>query len=101
FGLTASDWADGLYPYEFNIDVDTDPSRYRVYIYTDRPVYRPGQPVHFKGIARSKRDNDYQVPEDRQIYVNVYNANYEIIDQFLLELNKYGTFESTFNIDAD
>jgi uncharacterized protein YfaS (alpha-2-macroglobulin family) len=99
FGLTASDWADGLYPYQFNIDVDTYPSPYRIYMYTDRPVYRPGQPVHFKGIVRAKRDNDYQVPDSSQINITVYNANYEAIDQFPLDLNEYGTFESTFTLD--
>ena len=99
FGFTASDWADGLYPYQFNIDVDTYPSPYRIYMYTDRPVYRPGQPVHFKGIVRAKRDNDYSVPESSQINITVYNSNYEAIDTFPLDLNEYGTFESTFTLD--
>ena len=29
-------------------------NNYRVYFYTDRPVYRPGQTVHFKGIVRQR-----------------------------------------------
>jgi alpha-2-macroglobulin len=99
FGITTNDWADGLYPYQFNIDVDTYPSPYRIYMYTDRPVYRPGQPVHFKGIVRAKRDNDYLVPDSSQINITIYNSNYEAIDRFPLDLNEYGTFASTFTLD--
>src|SRR6202011_4563903 len=34
----------------------------RGYIYTDRPVYRPGHTVHFKGILRARSAAGYNVP---------------------------------------
>ncbi|MFQ5343612.1 MAG: Ig-like domain-containing protein, partial [Anaerolineae bacterium] len=33
--------------------------RYRVYLYTDRPIYRPGHTVHYAGILRNDLDGAY------------------------------------------
>ncbi|NDJ86574.1 MAG: hypothetical protein GYB66_11855, partial [Chloroflexi bacterium] len=32
------------------------------YIYTDRPIYRPGETVYFRGVLRDRNDMDYQIP---------------------------------------
>ena len=36
---------------------------YQALFYTDRPVYRPGQTVYFKGILRVDDDAHYSLPE--------------------------------------
>jgi len=36
---------------------------YRVYAYTDRPVYRPNQQVHFKALVRTYEDGAYETPK--------------------------------------
>lgn len=101
FGITASDWTDGLYPYQFGIDVDTQPAGFRTYMYTDRPVYRPGQPVHFRGVVRAKLDNDYLPPEFDTVEVEIHNSSYETISTETLPLSEFGTFSSTFTLDAE
>ena len=35
---------------------------YRGHLYTDRPIYRPGQTVHFKGILRKDEDGELILP---------------------------------------
>ena len=37
--------------------------QYTGYTYTDRPVYRPGHPVHFRSILRTRQGNIYQLPK--------------------------------------
>ena len=33
------------------------------YVYTDRPVYRPGHTVHFRAILRNEMPTGYQIPD--------------------------------------
>lgn len=33
----------------------------RVFLYTERPVYRPGDTIQFKGVVRQFRDNEYRL----------------------------------------
>ena len=44
---------------------------HRVYLYNDRPVYRPGQTVYFKGIVRWKQGADYRLPSPLPIKVEI------------------------------
>ena len=35
----------------------------RAYIYTDRPVYRPGHTVHIKAVVRVKKGDALELPQ--------------------------------------
>lgn len=39
------------------------PQNYRAHIFTERPVYRPGEPVHIKGIVRAWKEGRLQLPK--------------------------------------
>src|SRR4030042_447645 len=41
----------------------------KLYLYTDRPVYRPGQKIFFKGILREKLKNEYSIPSSLPLHV--------------------------------
>ncbi len=41
------------------------------YIYTDRPVYRPGHVVHWKGILRARVENHLELPKLNTIHVTI------------------------------
>jgi alpha-2-macroglobulin len=41
------------------------------YVYTDRPVYRPGHVVHWKGILRVKVENHLELPKRTSIHVTI------------------------------
>ncbi|MBK9123331.1 MAG: Ig-like domain-containing protein [Chloroflexi bacterium] len=101
FGVTSSNWSDGLFPYQFDIAIDSYPSQYQIYVITDRPVYRPGQPVHYKVIAREKTDNDYTVTAGLDAFITFRNESFEPIDRVTVPLSEYGTAAGTFTIDEN
>ncbi len=45
--------------------------RWSSYIYTDRPVYRPGHVVHWKGILRARVENHLELPKLATIHVTI------------------------------
>jgi alpha-2-macroglobulin len=44
-----------------------DPSPFRTFTFTDRPLYRPGQTVHFKGMVREMREGTLEIPARQDI----------------------------------
>lgn len=53
FGFTMSSWQAEANPWESGVDFDGGPwSPYRVFLQTDRPIYRPGQGVFFSAFVR-------------------------------------------------
>ena len=55
-------WTSGIQPYEFNVATNYNPDDLETYLYTDRPIYRPDQPVYFRGVVRTKNDVTYTPP---------------------------------------
>jgi len=53
------DWNNGVGPWDFSLPFATYQQPVRIYLSTERPIYRPGQPVYFKGIARDDHDGRY------------------------------------------
>jgi uncharacterized protein YfaS (alpha-2-macroglobulin family) len=45
--------------------------RWSSYVYTDRPVYRPGHTVHWKGILRARVENHLELPKLATIHVTI------------------------------
>ncbi|HOK56925.1 MAG TPA: carboxypeptidase regulatory-like domain-containing protein, partial [bacterium] len=69
----------------------------KIYVYTDRPVYRPEQTVYFKGILRKDEGDHYLLKNINSVIVNitdpmgnnVYSTNAEV---------KNGSFSGSFTI---
>ena len=62
FGIAYNSWDDGISPWSFDVNSEFWGSDYQGYLYTDRPIYRPGQTVYFKGIVRADDDAHYSLP---------------------------------------
>ncbi len=62
FALAYNGWDAGISPWNFNLDSEYLSNAYQGYLYTDRPIYRPGQTVYFKGIVRADDDATYSLP---------------------------------------
>jgi hypothetical protein len=70
-------------------------------MYTDRPIYRPGQTVYFRGVAREAFNGRYQLPTVNAIPVTLTDANGTKLSEFNLQLSPYGTFNGQFEIPAE
>ncbi len=72
---------------------------YAVYLYTDRPIYRPGHTVAFKAIVR--RDEDAvlsRLPAGNPATVRIRDARNNVVRTFETETNAYGTLHGTFDL---
>jgi hypothetical protein len=72
----------------------------RTYLYTDKPIYRPGQQVFIKGIYRLGYDAAYEVFQDKKVDVTIRNSKYEVVTKKSLTINDYGTFTTDITLDA-
>ena len=101
FGFGYSDWSGGLESYNLGVSSSYYPQQYRIYLYTDRPIYRPDQPVYFRGIVRSKDDVTYTPPNFETVPVTITDDRGEVIYEADLPLTEFGTFSDSFTLDPD
>ncbi|MBP9749385.1 MAG: Ig-like domain-containing protein, partial [Candidatus Pacebacteria bacterium] len=73
----------------------------RTYLYTDRPIYRPGDTVHVRGIDRVGFDQVWRVTEGYTTTLTVTDSRGEVIHTEALPVSRYGTFEATVTLPAD
>lgn len=100
FTAVAENWAQGISPYEFGLDnVSYGLPTYTAHIYTDRPIYRPGQTVDYKGILRTEDDVKFGRPDLRQVHLLVRNPNYETIIDQMIDLSPAGTFNGEIKLE--
>jgi alpha-2-macroglobulin len=72
---------------------------YLAYLYTERPIYRPGQTVHFKAILRNDDDVRYSLPaEGTPVKLRVLDARGNTIENMELLTNRFGTVHNNFSI---
>ena len=70
----------------------------RLFFFTDRSIYRPGQTIWFKGIAVTKdfASNKSKVYSGIKSKVLLRNANGEDVDSLELQTNEYGSYSGKF-----
>jgi len=71
------------------------------YLFTDRPVYRPGQKVYLKGIVRERVENDYRVPQVNQAKVSLLDPENKPIAEQTLPVSERGTFSGEFALPEE
>ena len=92
FGLASSDWSQGIASWDFNINGGYGVEEYRSYFYSDRPIYRPGQTVHWKGIVRRMVDDQYELPPaSLPISITVRDDQGNTVTDGIYTLNANGT----------
>ncbi|MEW6227892.1 MAG: MG2 domain-containing protein [Bacillota bacterium] len=70
----------------------------KIYAYTDRPVYRPGQEVHFKGIVREFFNDLYRLPQQGQARVQVRDRRDTLVYSGSFSLTRFGSFFGQFTL---
>ena len=87
-----------LEPYYFGWYGDDEVGNLTGYIYTDRPVYRPGQMVYFKGILRRLGEAGYEAVAGRTVSVTVEDPNNGKLFEKELTLTPRGSFSGEVEI---
>ncbi len=100
FAVAFNDWDSGIRPWDFNVSADYGSGDYAGYLYTDRPIYRPGQTVYFKGIVRADDDANYTIPADlRTLTVRVDDPQGKELYNERLPLSDMGTLFGELTLD--
>ncbi|HNT24855.1 MAG TPA: Ig-like domain-containing protein [Anaerolineales bacterium] len=101
FGLAASNWDSDVSLYDYGIwnDYYGVNQNFVSYIYTERPIYRPGQPVYFKGVLRADDDLDYSLPDGKEVRVLIEGYEGAVYEE-KLPLSEFGTFDGVLLLDT-
>ncbi len=80
-----------------------DPNRnLKGYTYTDRPVYRPGDTVHFKTILRAQTPSGYVIPHGEDLQLELRDPQtYESIWTQKIKLSDMGTAHWEYVVPRD
>ncbi|HZD09720.1 MAG TPA: Ig-like domain-containing protein [Candidatus Binatia bacterium] len=107
FGIGSSNWDQGVAPWAFDLPYATDNEQPEfAYIYTDRPIYRPGDTVHYRGIVREANYARYGLPERESVQLRVEFASFLESDQTVdyettVSISPNGTFGGEYVIPED
>ena len=80
-----------------------DPRYEHIDLFTDRAIYRPGQPIRVKGIAyhADPRTRDFRTKTEVTVRLTLKDPNGKEVDSVRLKPNKWGSFVHTFVAPAD
>ncbi len=106
FGVANSQWNQNIGPWQFGLQGTTsDEAPTFAYIYTDRPIYRPGDTIYYKGIVRAANYGRYTLPEAQTLTLRLVFNNFfsgEGIDEtFDVAVGADGTFTGEYILPED
>ncbi|MDY7394461.1 carboxypeptidase-like regulatory domain-containing protein [Aureibaculum sp. 2210JD6-5] len=68
----------------------------RIFLFSDRSIYRPGQTVHFKGIAVYSENNKSTAIANNNVAVRLYDVNNQEVKMLSLKTNEFASFSGEF-----
>lgn len=101
-GIVWTNWSQGAEPYQLGLATDYYAREWVGQIYTDRPIYRPGETVSYKGIVRADDDAKYSLPpSEPPLDFVLVNSRGQEVKHEPVHSSAYGTFAGTFVLPAD
>ncbi|MBL8150944.1 MAG: hypothetical protein JNN15_13540, partial [Blastocatellia bacterium] len=73
----------------------------RTYIYTDRPVYRPGQTIYYKAILRRDTATGFQLPQISSVPISVRDPEGKNLYQTTATVNSTGTTTGSIQLSNE
>ncbi|MEA4907513.1 MAG: Ig-like domain-containing protein [Anaerolineaceae bacterium] len=107
FSLATDAWTMGVAGWNFGLPTQSAGDPTHIYLYTDRPIYRPGQTINFKAIVRQADNGRYSASPLTQLTFKVLAGYSEqtgqrpLVTLISLPLNEYGTATGSFNLPQD
>lgn len=101
FSLTQTSWNYGVNPWDFGLDSNARLPGPQVYFYTDRPIYRPGQTVYFRAIARQAANGRYTPLDAASLPVKLYGSEGAELAALDLGLSAFGAAHGEYVLPDD
>ncbi|MEO7910277.1 MAG: MG2 domain-containing protein, partial [Roseiflexaceae bacterium] len=98
FAAVASDWSIGISAGDFGLPASYGLAKLAGHVYTDRPIYRPGQTVNFKGLLRNEKDVNFSLPAGGKAQVTINSTSGEQVFQQELALSANGSFDGSLKL---
>ncbi|QPH41455.1 alpha-2-macroglobulin family protein [Pedobacter endophyticus] len=89
---------------ELNVNINSyygyrgDDDEERVILFTDRPIYRPGQTIYYKGLCLATGNGTTKIAVGKLVDVDFNDANGKKIATKEVISNEFGTFKGDFTI---
>lgn len=71
------------------------------YLYTDRPVYRPGHTVHIKGILRREQNDALKLPDEKTVALTVVGPENKTVFKQDVPVSAHGTVSADLTLEKD
>ncbi len=106
FAVASSSWMGEISPWRMGLDYGySNPPAQFTYLYTDRPIYRPGDTVYFKGIVRESDYGRYALPEEQTMELtvspNFYMEEGGLEDSITVEVDAEGIFSGEYQLPEE
>lgn len=102
FAVVSSDWDTGIEPWSFDLPSGGTADRAAINLYTERPLYQPGQTVYWKGIIRLLRNDTWTLPQEGEEFdIRISDTMGNVILDRVYRANEYGTINGEFTLAAD
>lgn len=72
--------------------------QWKLYVFTDRPAYRPNETAHWKVIARNYDGSVYSIPSDESIDFKITDPRGAKLKEGTLKLNEFGSAWDSFDL---
>jgi uncharacterized protein YfaS (alpha-2-macroglobulin family) len=100
--VSSTMWNQGISPWEFGIQTSFYDDPNTALFYTDRPIYRPGQIVYFKGVIRLDDDVHYSLPAaNTEVEVTVDDSQGREVYKETLKTSDMGTVWGELTLDEE
>ena len=102
FGVSATWWDAGVSPWSMDVPTTTYFPGHRAHLYAERPLYRPGEMIHLKGVIRFDNDGTYAIPaDDEEFMLRLSNPRGKVVAITPVELSELGTFSVATTLPDD
>ncbi len=101
FSVGRSDWEEGISAWDFGISANFQGVHNTYYVYTDRPIYRPGQTVEYRVVVRQDNNGRYFLPEVGTVDISVRDYNGATLNSSALSLTQHGTASASFTLSEE
>jgi uncharacterized protein YfaS (alpha-2-macroglobulin family) len=107
FGFAEDTWSAGILGWDFGFYTRMTKEKLMGYMYTDRPIYRPGQTVNFRVIIRDAENARYTIPDLDKVLVEVIGTyslevgESPLLAEIAIPLSEYGSGSASYTLPED